>query len=254
MRKVRILNIDFDCVTQQELLERFSKGVLVTPNVDHLVKVQTDREYYEIAKRAEWCVCDSRVLYLCSKLLRTPLPEAVSGSSFFTAFYEYHKADENCRIFILGALDDRAREAMERINHRVGRGIVVGAYSPSWGFEKKDVENDQICEMINASGANAVLVGVGCPKQEKWIDKHKSRMPGVDIWMALGATVDFEAGRLKRAPKIWRKMCLEWLYRFIQAPRHLFKRYFVDDPKFFLLLFKQLTGRYSDPFEEQVIP
>lgn len=66
---------------------------------------------------------------------------------------------------------------MERINEKVGRQMVVGAYSPSYGFEKKDDENAAIYKMINDSGANVVLVGVGCPKQEKWIDKHKTKCP-----------------------------------------------------------------------------
>ena len=73
----------------------------------------------------------------------------------------------------------------------------MGAYSPSYGFEKEQNENEEIYKMINESGANVVLVGVGCPKQEKWIFTHKDKMPEVDIWMALGATIDFEAGNIK---------------------------------------------------------
>jgi exopolysaccharide biosynthesis WecB/TagA/CpsF family protein len=141
---------------------------------------------------------------------------------------------------------------MKRINERVGRPIVVGAYSPSYGFEKKQEENDRVYQMINESGANVVLVGVGCPKQEKWIDKHKAMMPGVDIWMALGATIDFEAGNVKRAPKIFQMLYMEWLYRFLQEPQRMYKRYFVDDPIFFWFLLKQMLGLYKNPFEEHV--
>mgnify|MGYP002856415214 CR=1 FL=1 len=250
MNKVRILNVEIDHITQPELLRSLKRGVLVTPNVDQIVRMQSDREYYEIVKRAEWCVCDSRILCLCSKLLRTPLPEAIPGSSFFTSFYEYHKDDEHCRIFLLGAMDGVAQKAMKRINDRVGRQIVVGAYSPSYGFENKSDENNHIYELINSSCANVVLVGVGCPKQEKWIDRHKAKMPGVDIWMALGATIDFEAGNVKRAPMIWRRMYMEWFYRFLQEPRRLFRRYFVNDPRFFWYLMKQILGIYRNPFEE----
>lgn len=247
--KVKILNVALDNISQDELLRRLDKGVLVTPNVDQIVKMQCDKEYYDIVKRAEWCVCDSKILYLSAKLLGTPLPEAIPGSSFFPAYYEYHKNDENCKIFLLGAMDGVAQKAMERINNKVGRRIVVGAYSPSYGFEKKQDENEQIYRLINESGANVVLVGVGCPKQEKWIDKHKAQMPGVDIWMALGATIDFEAGNIKRAPIIWRKLYMEWFYRFLQEPRRMYKRYFIDDPKFFWYLLKQMFGFYKNPFE-----
>lgn len=251
MNRIKILNVALDNISQDELLRSLDKGVLVTPNVDQIVKMQYDKEYYDIVKRAEWCVCDSKILYLCAKLLGTPLPEAIPGSSFFPAYYEYHWNDENCRIFLLGAMDGVAQKAMERINKKVGRKMVVGAYSPSYGFEKKQEENEQIYRLINESGANVVLVGVGCPKQEKWIDKHKTQMPGVDIWMALGATIDFEAGNIKRAPMIWRKLYMEWFYRFLQEPRRMYKRYFIDDPKFFWYLLKQLLGLYKNPFEPE---
>lgn len=250
MDRIKILNVELDNIYQKDLLAQLNKGVLVTPNVDQIVKMQSDRDYYEIVKKAEWCVCDSKILYLCSKLLRTPLPETIPGSSFFPAYYEYHKDDENCKIFLLGAMDGVAQKAMERINNKVGRRIVVGAYSPSYGFEKKQDENEKIYRLVNESGANVVLVGVGCPKQEKWIDKHKAQMPGVDIWMALGATIDFEAGNIKRAPVIWRKLCMEWFYRFLQEPQRMYKRYFVDDPKFFWYLLKQKLGIYINPFEK----
>ena len=247
--RIKILNVEIDNISQKELLAQLKKGVLVTPNVDQIVKMQSDREYYDIVQRAEWCVCDSKILYLCAKLLGTPLPEAIPGSSFFPAFYEHHREDENCRIFLLGAMDGVAQKAMERINEKMGREMVVGAYSPSYGFEKKQEENEDIYRMINESGANVVLVGVGCPKQEKWIDAHKDKMSGVDIWMALGATIDFEAGNIKRAPKIFQTLALEWFYRFLQEPKRMYKRYFVDDPKFFWLLMKQLLGLYKNPFE-----
>ena len=251
MNKSKILNVEIANITQEELLAQLMRGILVTPNVDQVVKMQSDRKYYDIVKRAEWCVCDSKILYLCTKLTNQPLKETVSGSSFFPAFCDYHKNDANCRIFLLGAMEGVALMAMERINERVGRQIVVGAYSPSYGFEKKQEENDDIYRMINTSGANVVLVGVGCPKQEKWIDKHKAMMPGVDIWMALGATIDFEAGNIKRAPMIWRKLCVEWFYRFLQEPRRMYKRYFVDDLRFFWYFGKQLLGHYKNPFENK---
>ena len=225
-----------------------NKGVLITPNVDHLVKLQRDREFYEIYQQAEWVVCDSKILYLLSKLLKHPLPEAIPGSSFFTSYYMYHKDDPNCKIYLLGAKEGVATKAMERINKRVGRQIVVGAHSPSYGFEKDERECQELVEMINRSGANVLLVGVGAPKQEKWIMKFRNKMPGVDLFMALGATIDFEAGNIKRAPKIFQKLYLEWFYRFLMEPKRMFKRYFMDDMRFFYYFAKQLLGIYKNPF------
>lgn len=120
----------------------------------------------------------------------------------------YHKDDPDCRIFLLGAKEGIAAKAMERINEKVGRQIVVGAHSPSFGFEKNEQECMDIIDIVNKSGANVLLVGVGAPKQEKLIMKYRDKMPDIKLFMALGATIDFEAGTLKRAPVIWQK--LEW--------------------------------------------
>ena len=250
MDTTKILNVDIMRISQRDLLNRLDAGVLITPNVDHIVKLQKNKEFYDVYQKAEWVVCDSKILYLLSKLLKHPLPEAIPGSSFFTAYYTYHKDDKDCRIFLLGAKEGVAAKAMERINEKVGRQIIVGAYSPSFGFEKNEQECEDIIDIVNKSGANVLLVGVGAPKQEKWIMKYRDRMPGVKLFMALGATIDFEAGTLKRAPMFWQKIGMEWLYRVLKEPRRLFKRYFVDDMQFFFYFAKQLLGLYKDPFRK----
>lgn len=247
-KTIKILNSNILSLTQMDLLNQLQRGMLITPNLDHLVKLQHDREFYEVYRQAEWVVCDSKILYLLSKLLKHPLPEAIPGSSFFTAFYMFHKDDPDCRIFLLGAKEGIAQKAMERINEKVGRKIVVGAHSPSFGFEKNERECEALVDIVNKSGANVLLVGVGAPKQEKWIMKYRNQMPDVDLFMALGATIDFEAGTLKRAPRLWQKLGMEWLYRCLKEPRRLFKRYFVDDMQFFYYFAQQLLGIYKNPF------
>lgn len=250
MKNIDFLNIKIQVITQQELLRNLKKGALITPNVDHLVKLQKDEDFYKVYQQAEWVVCDSKILYLMSKLLKEPLPEAIPGSSFFTAYYMYHKDDPNCKIFLLGAAEGIAEKARQNINKKVEREIVVGAHSPSYGFEKNEKECEELVRIVNESGANVLLVGVGAPKQEKWIMKYRDRMPNVDVFMALGATIDFEAGTLKRAPEIWQKCGMEWLYRALKEPKRLFKRYFVDDMQFFYYFGKQLLGTYKNPFEK----
>lgn len=91
MNYVQFLNINIQNTNKEQLLQQLKKGVLITPNVDHLVKLQKDKEFYDVYQQAEWVVCDSKILYILSKLLKNSLPEAIPGSSFFTAFYEYHK-------------------------------------------------------------------------------------------------------------------------------------------------------------------
>ncbi|MEY8686589.1 WecB/TagA/CpsF family glycosyltransferase [Bacteroides sp. AN502(2024)] len=246
--KRHILNIDILFVSEEDLLKQMDKGVLYTPNVDHLVKLQHDREFYDAYRRADWVICDSRIILYTSKILKQPIKETIPGSSFFCDFYNHHKNNPNCRIFLLGSAEGVARKAMHRINKKLGTQIVIGTHSPSFGFEKDEVECSEIIDRINASGATVLVVGVGAPKQEKWIAKYKTRMSGVKLFMALGATIDFEAGMKKRAPLIWQKMSLEWLYRFLCEPKRLFRRYFIDDMKFFWYIGKQMLGIYHNPW------
>ncbi|SDM68031.1 WecB/TagA/CpsF family glycosyltransferase [Siphonobacter aquaeclarae] len=249
MEKNRILNIDICSVSLDDLLKTLKKGVVVTPNVDHLVKLQRDPEFYEAYSQAEWVICDSNILNLSSRLfLGTSFKEVIPGSSFLPAYYTYHKDNEAVKIFLLGAAEGVAAEAMKRINAKTGREIVVGAMSPSFGFEKKDEECARIIETVNRSGANVLVIGVGAPKQEKWLLKYKSQLPGIDIFMALGATIDFEAGNIKRAPEWIQRLHIEWLYRIAQEPERLWRRYLIDDPAFFIMILKQRFRLYRNPF------
>ena len=249
METTRLLNIDILCITQQELLSQMKEGVLYTPNVDHMVELQKNRLLYDAYQEAEWIVCDSRILQLFSRMLKKKIPEAIPGSSFFPAFYNYHRNNPDCKIFLLGAAEGIALKAQKEINSAMGRDMVVGAHSPSCGFEKNEKECMDLVDMVNRSGATVLVVGVGAPKQECWIHRYRKHMPNVKIFMALGATIDFEAKTLKRAPIIWQKMHMEWFYRFLREPKRLFKRYFVRDPQFFAYYFKQLLGHYHNPFK-----
>ena len=105
MESIKILNVRIDNLSVKELLERLDKGVLVTPNIDDIMKHQHDREFHKMASQAEYSICDSRVLLLMSRILRTPLKEAIPGSSFFPMYCDYHAKDDNIKIFLLGAKD-----------------------------------------------------------------------------------------------------------------------------------------------------
>ncbi|MDR1503317.1 MAG: WecB/TagA/CpsF family glycosyltransferase [Prevotella sp.] len=249
MQKVKILNVEMQSITQKELLQTLKKGVLTTPNVDHLIKLQKDRLFYDIYQKADCVVCDSQIIALGAKFLGTPIKEVIPGSSFFSAYYEYHKKNKEVTIFLLGAAAGVAEKAKERINRYIGRDIIVGAHSPSFGFEKDEKECMEIVDYINKTNATVLLVGVGAPKQEKWIFKYKDQLPNINLFLPLGATIDFEAGNIKRAPKIFQKLALEWLYRMFMDPKRLIKRYLVDDIPFFYLLVKQRFGLYRNPFE-----
>lgn len=248
MKAVTCLNTAIDNISLKELLVNMNSGFLVTPNVDHLVKLQKDKEFYNVYQSADWVICDSKIVGLALRFLRSPIKEVIPGSSFFPAFCEFHKNNENVRIFLLGAAEGVALKARENINKKIGREIVVGAHSPSYGFEKNLKECNEIIDIINSTDATVLLVGVGAPKQEKWIYHNRNKLNKIKLFLPLGATIDFEAGNVKRAPVFFQKFALEWLYRIFQDPKRLVKRYLVDDLPFFYYLLKQRVGKYKNPF------
>lgn len=239
MDRVNILNVDIDNLSESEVLEELDKGVVFTPNVDHLLLLQKDTEFSKVYETADYRLCDSKILYYVSRFLGTPIKEKLSGSDFFPAFCNYHKDNEDVKVFLLGAQEGVAAKAQENINAQIGRSIIVAAHSPSFGFEKNEEECHKIIQKIKSSGATVLAVGVGAPKQEKWIHKYKDQLPNIKIFFAIGATIDFEAGNKKRAPKWVTEIGLEWLHRLISEPKRLWKRYLIGGPLFCWLILKQ---------------
>lgn len=248
MKICRLLNINILLIKKRELLVRLERGVLFTPNVDHLVRLQKDKEFYEAYQQADWIICDSVILYRLSKLLKHSIVERIPGSTFFFDFCDFHQEDEDCRIFILGGKEGIATMAMENVNKQMGRRMVVGAHSPSFSFIEDENECLQLVRMIHESGATILMVCATSPKQELWIMQHKHQLSEIKLFMALGATVDFAANAIKRCPIVFQKMGMEWFWRFCQEPRRLFHRYFIRDMQFFWYFGKQLLGIYKNPF------
>lgn len=197
---VRILNCNILSIKKKELLQQLERGVLFTPNIDHLVRLQREKEFYEAYQKAEWVICDSVVLCRLSRLLKNGIPKSIPGSTFFREFCVFHKSDEDIRIFILGGKEGVPQQAQKNINERIGRDIVVGAHSPSFQFVNDELESLNIVKMIEKTGATVLVVCATSPKQEVWIAKYRRQLPSIKLFMALGATVDFEAGNVKRCP------------------------------------------------------
>ncbi|MEL7334470.1 MAG: WecB/TagA/CpsF family glycosyltransferase [Cyanobacteria bacterium J06560_2] len=244
--KVNILGMEFDNLTRQELLDSLRWGVVFTPNVDHLMKLRNDPELYSVYQKATFRVCDSQIVMYASKFLGKPLKAKLSGSDLFPWFCDHHRHNEQIKIFLLGGRPGVAKKAQARINARIGRDIVVGEYAPPFGFEHSETECDLVLSHIKRSGATVVAVCLGAPKQEKWIAAYCDRLPSVDIFMAVGAVVDFESGVKPRAPQFVSELGLEWLYRLVREPRRLWRRYLLEDMPFVWLVlaekFKQLTS------------
>ena len=237
--KIEILGVSIDNLSMDEVLAQLDKGTVFTPNVDHIINARKTGVFGEAYNSADYKLCDSQILYFASWFLGHPLKQKISGSDLFPAFYQYHKNDLNTSIFLLGGLDDTPIIAQANINQKVGRPIVVDAYSPPLGFDKDEEMSRQIVNRINRSGATVLAIGVGSPKQENWISKYRQELESVKIIFAIGATIDFEAGITPRAPQLVSQIGAEWLYRLSVEPKRLWKRYLINDFPFVWLLLKQ---------------
>jgi N-acetylglucosaminyldiphosphoundecaprenol N-acetyl-beta-D-mannosaminyltransferase len=241
MKAVKILDASIHNLSKLELLEKLNKkgGYVVTPNVDHLMRLRKDEEFRAVYQQADYRVCDSKIIQYALAFLGNPIQEKISGSDLFPAFYEYNKNNKDVKIFLLGAREGVAEQAKKKINQKVGREIVIDTYSPPLNFEWNEQECSKIIDLVNRSGATVLAVGLGSPKQEKWIAKYKKYLKNIKVFLAIGATIDFEAGNKSRAPKWMSELGLEWLYRLISEPKRLWKRYLIEDIPFVLLIVKE---------------
>jgi N-acetylglucosaminyldiphosphoundecaprenol N-acetyl-beta-D-mannosaminyltransferase len=246
--RVRILNVDVDDVTMDELVDSFREGLLLTLHVDMIMKLQKDRAFYEIVSQFDVVTCDSQVLFIATRFLGTPLRERVSGSDFFPRFYTRHRDDPGVTVFICGGRPGVADIAARNINAKAGRDMVVGTDAPPFDYDRRPGEAERMIARINESGATVLLVGLGAGRQERFIVDYRDRLPHVRTFLPLGGTIDYEAGALRR-PRSWvTNVGLEWLYRLLLEPRQRWRRYLVHQPPVLLRLAQQRLGLYRDPF------
>ena len=246
--KVHVLNAYVHDVSMDEVVHGFTQGAMLTLHVDMLMKLQQDREFYEIFDHFDLITCDSQILYFATKFLGVPVQERVSGSDYFPKFYMAHKDNPDITVFLCGGKPGIAAIAAENINRKVGRLFIVGTDAPPFDYEKRPGEIDRMIDRINSSGATVLLVGLGGGRQEKFIMRYKERMPGIKLYLPLGGTIDYEAGTFQRPPTWITEWGFEWLYRLLKEPKQRFHRYVIHEPPVLWRLAAQKLGLYRNPF------
>lgn len=243
MNRIKILNTEVDNLTMSEAVEKIESLILaktpsyiVTPNVDHIVKLEKDKEFQEVYKEADLILTDGMPLIWISKINKNPIKEKLSGSDLFPEVCKL-ASKKGYKVFLLGAAEGVAARASENLKNKYNNLNIVGTYSPSYGFEKNEDEVNIIIDIINKAKPDILAVGLGAPKQEKFLYNFKERL-NVPVSLAIGASIDFEAGNINRAPVWMQKSGLEWFYRLCKEPKRMFKRYLVDDIKIIKIYFK----------------
>lgn len=239
----KFMNLCLDDITFEEAVRQIGvlactegKHYVVTPNVDHVVKIEKDLEFRKIYEEADLILTDGTPLMWIAESLGCPIKEKIPGADMLPKVCEM-AAKEGHTMFLFGAAKGVAEEAKRKLTKKYPGLKIVGAYSPPMGFERDKKEVDKAIRIINQKKPQILVVGLGAPKQEKFIYQYREK---IDFHVALpfGAAIDFEAGMVKRAPLWMRRFGLEWLFRFFQEPGRLFRRYFIDDMRIFWLAWK----------------
>ena len=242
----RLLNVWVDDLTMSQLMQRLDSGMVFTLNPDHLYHLQRNAAFFSAYRKADFITSDSKYVYWSLGWIGRPIQEKVSGSDIVPTFCHHHCDNPDVKVYLLGAAPGIAQKARERINAREGREVVVGARGPSMNFVNDEAEIAEAIRDIDASGATVLIVGLGAPKQEIWMDRYRAAMPKVKILMGVGATIDYEADAVVRAPRWMTKNGLEWLYRITTEPKRYWRRY-LRDMEFFWLVLLDGIGLYRPP-------
>jgi N-acetylglucosaminyldiphosphoundecaprenol N-acetyl-beta-D-mannosaminyltransferase len=245
-RMVRLFGIGIDALRMDEAVARVLTWLngppagcryVVTPNVDHTLLFQQSEEFRRVYDDAGLVLADGMPVVVASRLLRRPLPERVTGADLVPALFEAAVPARPMRVYLLGAGPGVAARAAAAIVARWPAVQVVGIDSPPLGFEKNEAENAAILRRIAAATPDVVVVGLGAPKQELWVHRHRGQIEA-RVALCVGAAIDFLAGEKPRAPLWMRRFGLEWAHRLGSEPRRLFKRYARD-----AWIFPQLVWR-----------
>ncbi len=247
MTRMRLMNTEIDNLTMDETLDAIDSLIkedncsyVVTPNVDHIVQLEKDEELKRVYENASLILTDGKPLIWISNWYKTPIKEKISGSNLFPRVCDL-AAKKGYTMYLLGAAEGVADKAAKNLMDKYKGLNIVGTYSPPFGFEKDKVELKKIERQIQEVHPDILIVGLGCPKQEKYMYHHCKELD-VPISFGLGASIDFEAGNIKRAPRWMSEHGLEWLYRITQDPKRLAKRYLVDDMKIIRIARKYRRG------------
>jgi N-acetylglucosaminyldiphosphoundecaprenol N-acetyl-beta-D-mannosaminyltransferase len=229
---IAMLGVPFDNVTVAEAVTAIEQMVasrrphyLVTANVDFLVQAQSDVELRHILTNAHLVLCDGTPLVWASRLLGNRLPERVAGSDLAPVLLKV-AAQKQYRVFLLGATPDSVQQAASRLKRDQPSLLLAGCYSPPFSA-LLEMDHEEIKRRVREARPDLLLVAFGCPKAEKWIAMHYREL-GVPVVVGVGATIDFLAGRVKRAPGWMQRGGMEWIFRMACEPRRLFRRYMKD--------------------------
>ena len=241
---VPLLNSGFAPLTLEATVERIiervragQRGYLCTVNVAILMMMREDPRLQRFVENAALVVADGQPLIWSARLLGRPLPERVTGVDLVEQLCA-RAAREGMGVYLLGAkkdiVDKLAVDLVARHPGLILSGAADGYFGPA--------ESEARARAVAASGAKILVVAMGVPRQEHFIEEHWDKL-GVSFAIGVGGSFDVLAGLRKRAPEIVQRVGMEWAFRLIQEPRRLWKRYLVTNARFLSLMSREVLSR-----------
>jgi N-acetylglucosaminyldiphosphoundecaprenol N-acetyl-beta-D-mannosaminyltransferase len=241
--KITISNTTFDRVTMEEAVGRIVQMAqktdrpryVCTGNLDHLVMLDKDEHFREVYAGASLVLADGAPIIWLSRLSSSvPLPERVAGSDLVWEL-GHVSSTTGIRLFFLGGLPGSAEAAADVLRAKFPGTHIAGVYCPPASEFATPEEQERILRLVHAAQPDVLLVGLGAPKQEKWIFANHDAL-GVPVSIGIGGAFEMTAGVVSRAPRWMQNSGLEWAYRLAQEPTRLWKRYLGNDLPFLLKL------------------
>ncbi len=233
MNRIRVLNVQFDSVTIAEAVQQAVKWLhsdekkyIVTPNAEIVLEARKNQLLSDAIRNAGMVLPDGVGVVRAARSYRTPLKSKVAGIDFASALCEELRKTEDYKLFLLGAQPGVAELAKTALESKYPGLIVGGTMHGYYDDEQMAVQ------AINDSGAKVVFVCLGSPKQEIFMMEHQTEI-NANLLIGLGGSLDVFSGKVKRAPVVWQKLGMEWLYRLLQEPKRLGR--ILRLPKFQLL-------------------
>lgn len=246
--RVAIGPLSVDAVTHSEALDEVERlvaagegGAVFTPNVDHVVIADEDERMRAAYDDASLSLVDGTPLVWATWLLGRRVPEKVSGSDLVPSLLA-RAADRGWRVFFLGGAPGVAALARDKAVAQLPSLRIVGVEAPRIDLDAAPAEIAAVVDRVRAERPDVVMVALGAPKQEIFIHRVKHALRPA-VLLGVGASLDFVAGTVPRAPRWMSRAGLEWLFRLSREPRRLWRRYLVRDPKFLLILGRMMVER-----------
>ena len=242
--RAEVLGCVIDRVGMKETLARIEDLISAGGYYQHmaintakLVSLRDDERLREIVEGCELVNADGQAVIWASRLLGDPLPERVAGIDLMEELLGLAER-KGYRVYILGARDDVLDQAVTRIRERYPRLQLAGWHNGYF----TSAEEDQVCAQIRASRPHIVFVAMSTPRKEYFLAERGPEL-GAAFLMGVGGAVDVIAGLTRRAPLSWQRLGLEWLFRLLQEPRRMFRRYAVTNTRFAWMVAVALLGR-----------